>query len=289
MGSWRVVAEEAVAKDYLLDIADDGYVISAPVDCGAEEREIIRQAVCSGILQFSAFTSKLDECTDPQCACSRDRNPAARRLFMDLVVEKMVAVSKGKDKLSYASFGCGLLRFDFELLERLLAANVPVTEVHLVDSMYAKDADKPKAHAAALAQFAGWFGSSVDIFAYPSVEKFAFLARKNDLLPIAVLQVDCAELTGVFDSMVKPALEEVLHYGGLFLALNARGSTGNDGGLACNDAWGEVWRLNPEIGRMRLASKIRYSVAEQRGIELGESEELPPAVAHSGPSAWAEP
>jgi len=241
MGSWRIGAEEHVAKDYFLDIADDGYVMTTQAACDDTQRETLRNCICSGEWRPTMFTSKLDECTDNGCACSRMRNPAARKLFLRLVADRILAVSQGKDKVKYASLGCGLLRFDFELLELLLAAGLPVSEVHLVDSMYDKDAAKAKAHAAALAQFAAWFSGPLDIFAHPSIEKFAFHARKNEVLPVAVLQVDCWELTEVFDAQVKPMLEEVLHYGGLFCALTARGSTTKSGGLACSDACGD-WR-----------------------------------------------
>eukprot|EP00438_Fugacium_kawagutii_P005750 Skav227238 [mRNA] locus=scaffold2789:97815:101661:- [translate_table: standard] len=48
---------------------------------------------------------------------------------------------RGAHPVCYASLGSGLLRFDFSLLEILLAKGcVPVTSVHLVDSQYESDA-----------------------------------------------------------------------------------------------------------------------------------------------------
>merc|ERR1719401_864938 len=126
----------------------------------------------------------------------------------------------------------------------------------------------------ALAQFASWFtGRGVDVYAHASVERFAFRVRQAQALPVAVLQVDCTELTWIFDQEVKPMLEEVLHYGGLFLALTSRegaAHVGRAGGVS--DAWGEVWRLSPERGRMEPLARLRYRPGQSEGelLEPGE-------------------
>merc|ERR1712083_460413 len=112
-----------------------------------------------------------------------------------------------------------------------------------------------------------------------SIEKFTFRARQANVLPIAVIQVDCSELTWIFDNEVKPMLEDVLHYGGLFCALTAREATSQTVGAqstpGASDAWGEVWRLVPESGRMHLVSKLRYRPGEEEPRQLAHDEPLP--------------
>lgn len=280
MGSWRVFAEESIPTQYFLDIADDGYVITGDVDLPDEAQTALRARVRAGLWPSSPVINRLDECVDEKCACSRARNPHARRLFLESTCQRLAEVARGREEVSYASLGCGLLRFDFTLLEMLLVAKVPVTAVHLVDTAYAPDAEKPHAHRAALAQFAAWFAGRVDVYAHATFENFGFRVRSAQALPVAVLQVDCWELTSVWELEVKPLLEEVLLYGGIFVSLTARGSTSGDGSLACPDAWGEVWRLVPETGRMKQVCKTRYKPGDEVGLDLAEDEVLPPAVGH---------
>mmetsp|Transcript_14739 Transcript_14739/g.42200 ORF Transcript_14739/g.42200 Transcript_14739/m.42200 type:complete len:286 (+) Transcript_14739:111-968(+) len=285
MGSYRIEVEHRNPQKYFLDIADDGYVITSELELGEGERE----ELCRELIANNDWTNhgkhpainKLDECTDESCACSRIKNPHARDLFLASTVARLVDVTAGMKDVSYASLGCGLLKFDFCLVEALLAAGVQLTSVHLVDSMYDVDAKKPEAHRAALAQFSAWCaGRGIDVYAHVSMERFAFRARQSGALPAAALIVDCVELVAVFESEVRPMLEEVLQYGGLFCSLTARGSTVGDGSMASGDAWGEVWRLVPETGRIRQMRKTRYPPSSAKGIEMGEKDALPPVVSH---------
>eukprot|EP00434_Breviolum_minutum_P013188 symbB.v1.2.011623.t1/scaffold740.1/size166498/3 len=148
---------------------------------------------------------------------------------------------RGAHPVCYASLGSGLLRFDFSLLEMLLAKGVPVTSVHLVDSQYEPDAQGYMRHKVALAQFASWFASrGVEVYGHYSLERYAFEARRTSALPAAVLQVDCFELTAVFDQEVKPALEEVLQLGGLYCALTSREGASGAGSMGSTCAWAEA-------------------------------------------------
>ncbi|CAJ1339996.1 unnamed protein product [Effrenium voratum] len=150
-------------------------------------------------------------------------------------------VELGPRGVCYASLGSGLLRFDFSLLELLLAEGVKVTAVHLVDSQYQSDAQGYLRHKVALAQFGAWFSSQgVEVYAHTSLERFAFEARRTSALPVAVLQVDCSELTAVFEKEVKPMLEEVLQYDGLYCALTSREGASGAGSLGSSDAWAEA-------------------------------------------------
>jgi len=151
----------------------------------------------------------------------------------------------------------------------------------VVDPNYDPDAEAHPSHRVALAQFAAWFANqNVDVYAHGSLEKFAFRARSADLLPLAVIQVDCSELTWVFEQQVKPVLEEVLHYGGIFCALTAREGASNVGTVGSSDAWGELWRLSPDSGRIKIFSKLRYRPGYTDPIVMDEDEELPRAQGH---------
>ena len=49
--------------------------------------------------------------------------------------------------------------------------------------------------------------------------------------------------------------------------------------LGAMDAWGEVWRLVPESGRLHLVSKTRYAAGQTPKV-LGDDVPLPPAASH---------
>jgi len=267
--------------DYFLDIADDGYTIASGPPVSEEEASRVHEYCIAWDWYACPVNNCLAECTAQGCSCSRTRNPSCRESFMRTVVQRVVEVAQGKSEVAYASLGSGYLRFDFGFLECLLAAGVPVTSVHLVDEKYEPAAEGHGAYRVALAQFASWFGErGVDVYAHASLEKFAFRARQANLLPHCVLQVDCAELTWVFDSAVKPMLEEVLQYGGLFCALTAREGATGVGNASSGDAWGELWRLTPESGRMKIFSKLRFRPGQREPQHLGEDEALPPAQGH---------
>eukprot|EP00747_Dinoflagellata_sp_TGD_P101313 gnl/TRDRNA2_/TRDRNA2_168319_c0_seq2.p1 gnl/TRDRNA2_/TRDRNA2_168319_c0~~gnl/TRDRNA2_/TRDRNA2_168319_c0_seq2.p1 ORF type:complete len:264 (-),score=47.21 gnl/TRDRNA2_/TRDRNA2_168319_c0_seq2:54-845(-) len=241
-------------EELFMEIADDGWVMTGDINVEEDEQEEIRKSVLDGSWTSSIAVDSLNECVDQSCGCTRSRNPAARSCFLKVARQRIAEVSAGKDQVAYASLGSGLLRFDFEFLESALADGVPISTVHLVDSQYEKSAEKAKLHRRALAQFVAWFARrGVDVYAHSTFEKFSFHARNSQLLPVAVFQVDCAELVWIFESVVKPLLEEVLHYGGVFCALTARGTTSGDGKMGAFDAWGEV---------------------------LGEDDALPPASVH---------
>lgn len=154
--------------------------------------------------------------------------------------------------------------------------------MHLVDVNFDPGSEGYDPHSVALAQFASWFSArGVDVFAHASLERFSLHVRQAQALPAAVLQVDCVELTKAFDAEVKPLLEDVLGYGGVFCSLTARetaaGATGlMQGGLS--DAWGEVWRLCPQSGRLRLASRLRYRPGEGERETLEEAARPPPGA-----------
>eukprot|EP00931_Biecheleriopsis_adriatica_P068986 TRINITY_DN42872_c0_g1_i1.p1 TRINITY_DN42872_c0_g1~~TRINITY_DN42872_c0_g1_i1.p1 ORF type:complete len:296 (+),score=55.36 TRINITY_DN42872_c0_g1_i1:38-889(+) len=269
-------------RDFFVDIADDGFVVAS--SCAeADEVEVskVKASGSCGEWHLCALTDCLEECVAAGCSCSRAINPAARDGFLRAVVEQLSELAAGKSEVCYASLGSGLLRFDFSLLELLLASGVPVTAVHLVDSQYEADAKGYARHRVSLAQFASWFSArGVDVYAHRSLERFTFEARRTEALPLAVLQVDCTELTAVFESEVKPALEEVLSYGGFYCALTAREGASGAGALGSNNAWGEFWRLVPESGRLKMASLLRFRPGELSGTQVSLDEPLPHAVVH---------
>lgn len=269
-------------RDYFLDIADDGYVITGEVEVEEAERLEMSAVAASGSWRACAATSRLGECGDGTCGCSRVRNPTARDGFLQVALRRIRDAAGDRPDVACVSLGCGLLRFDLLVLEGLLAAGVQVTSVHLVDSMYAPDAKSAESHRAALAQFAAWFaGRGVDVYAHASVEAFAFRARSAELLPLFALQVDCFELTAAFESEVKPVLEDVLQYGGVLCALSARCATDGDGAIgSCCEAWGEVWRLCEKSGRLRRDWRTRYRPGEGEGVEMHGDEPLPPVAGH---------
>lgn len=264
-------------------IADDGYVLANPsveTEVDEEQAAEVQLACKTGKWLSCKFTNCLGECTAGGCACTRSRNALARDGFLRTTVQQIAEAAKGRTEVSYASLGSGFLRFDFTVVEGLLTAGVPLSAVHVIDSQYDPDAKGHEQYRVALAQFAAWFANrGVDVYAHASVESFAFRVRQANALPVAILQIDCSELTWVFDSVVKPMLEDVLHYDGLFCSLTSREGAASVGASGANDAWGEVWRLIKETGRMRLAMKIRYRPGEKERI-LGEDEPLPPAVSH---------
>lgn len=267
--------------EYFVDVADDGYTIASGPPSDEKQAERVRMACQAWEWYPCPINNCLGECIASGCNCSRVRNPTCREAFMKTCVQRLMEVSKGLDEVTYASLGCGKLRFDFGFLECCLAAGIPVTAVHLVDSQYDPDADGYASHRVALAQFASWFADrDIEVYAHGSMDNFTFRARSANLLPMALIQVDCSELTAVFDSQVKPMLEEVLHYGGLFCALTSREGASSMGNAGTSDVWGEIWRLTPESGRMKLVSKLRYRPGETEPQVLSEDEALPPAQRH---------
>lgn len=269
------------AKDLFLQISDDGYVITSELEeVDEEDKSKVVRACGDGEWHACPAIYSLEECIAQHCSCSRHINPAARTCFLRTLVQRITELSEGKQEVTYASLGSGLLRFDFMFLMCLLEASVPVTAVHLVDPMYEADAKHNQHYMVAISQFTSWFSSrGVDVHAHGSMENFAFRVRQAGALPLAVLQIDCAELTVVFDDQVKPMVEEVLQYGGLFCALTAReGARAGSGG--CMDAWGELWRLMPESGRLKQVLKARYRPGEMQGKEFGEDQPMPKAVSH---------
>lgn len=274
--------------DHFLDIADDGYTITGESSASPKEVTEVQANILKGSWAFCNATSALGECEDRTCGCSRDKNPTARTFFIKSVVQCLKDVCKDREgDVVLASLGCGKLRFDFEFMEFALAAGIPVSAVHLVDPLYCdpKDATDEKQrnsigwHRYALSQYCSWFADRVEVYAHTSVDEFAIRARKAGVLPVVALQVDCAPLTEQFDDLVKPQLEEVLQYGGIFCALSPRGAARTDEKPGSMDAYGEVWRLVPESGRLRLASKTKYAIGEQPKV-LGDEEDLPPAASH---------
>ncbi|CAE7037891.1 Rbm17 [Symbiodinium natans] len=223
----------------------------------------------------------LAECVAVGCSCSRSINPTARDSFLRMAADHIRKSCVGVEEVSYASLGSGLLRFDFCLLELLLADGVPISAVHLVDSQYEPDAKGYLRHRVALAQFASWFaGRGVDVYAHHALERYAFEARRAAALPIAVVQVDCTELTAVFEKEVKPMLEEVLQYGGLYCTLTSREGASGAGSLGSTNAWAEFWRLHPDTGRMKLESLTCFRPGDQSGTPVDVNEPLPRAVDH---------
>jgi len=264
-----------------LDIAADGYTIASGPDLDEKQAEQVCSACQAGEWYICPINNCLGECIASGCSCSRHNNPTCREAFLRTCAQRLMEVSKGKEELCYASLGSGFLRFDFGFLEYCLGVGLPITAVHLVDQKYDPEAEGYASHRVALAQFAQWFASrDIDVYAHASMDNFTIRARRANLLPMAVIQVDCAELTWAFEKEVKPMLEDVLHLGGVFCALTAREGATGVGGMGSNDAWGELWRLNPESGRMKLFAKLRYRPGEKEPMLLGEDEELPPAQSH---------
>lgn len=269
-------------NDYFLDVADDGYAIASSNKEVPEDEVLETKRKCAaGDWHVSDLTNCLGECVAAGCSCTRDVNPRARDSFLKTAAERIADLAAGKSQVSYASLGSGLLRFDFSLLELLLATGVPVTSVHLVDPQYEPSAQGYGRHRVALAQFSAWFAArGVDVYAHISLERFAFESRRTEALPVAVVQVDCSELTAVFEKEVKPALEEVLEIGGHFCALTSREGASGLGSTAGSDAWAEFWCLVPESGRMKLVSKMRFRPGELDGLHVGADEASPPVVGH---------
>ncbi|CAE7669619.1 Rbm17 [Symbiodinium pilosum] len=269
-------------KEYFLDIAGDGFAIasSGKEADPAEAAELI-ELLQAGNWRACNVNDCLAECVAAGCSCSRSINPIARDSFLRLAVDHIRSTGMGREEVSYASLGSGLLRFDFCLLELLLAAGVPVSSVHLVDSQYEPDAKGYLRHRVALAQFASWFaGRGVDVYAHYSLERYAFEARRSEALPTAVVQVDCTELTTVFEKEVKPMLEEVLQYDGLYCALTSREGASGAGSLGSTNAWAEFWRLQQDSGRMKLESLTCFRPGDRSGTQVDVNEPLPRAVDH---------
>lgn len=258
-------------KEYFLDIAGDGFAVAS----SGKEADPAEAAELVELLQGGSWRSCnnindcLAECVATGCSCSRSMNPIARDGFLRMVVDRLRSNGLGQAEVSYASLGSGLLRFDFCLLELLLAEGVPVSAVHLVDSQYDPDAKGYLRHRVALAQFASWFtGRGVDVYAHYSLERYAFEARRSAALPAAVVQVDCTELTAVFEKEVKPMLEEVLQYGGLYCTLTSREGASGAGSLGSTNAWAEFWRLHPDTGRMKLESLTCFRPGDRSGTQV---------------------
>mmetsp|Transcript_138117 Transcript_138117/g.240216 ORF Transcript_138117/g.240216 Transcript_138117/m.240216 type:complete len:291 (+) Transcript_138117:81-953(+) len=270
-------------EDFFLDIADDGFCMSDDLCYPAGPRDEAREMMVGGRWPHGCTAlARLGECSERSCACSRETNPDARTCFLDFTIQKLAEVSEGKSEVAYASLGSGMLAFDALFVETALARGIPITSAHFVDHSYAKAEESKGAWSrAALAQFCAWFvDRGVDVYAHSSVQDFVFRSRRNNILPVAVLQIDCAPLAAAFDEDVKPQLEEVLQYGGLFCALTPRGGVEGQDKAGSMDAFGEVWRLVPETGRMALISKMRYSKGTKpQALKLDEP--LPPAAAEA--------
>jgi len=273
---WHLRAEE-----FFLDVADDGYVVASFTQVDDAEAEELKRQSELGVWHVCRMNDCLAECVAAGCSCSRSINPSARDTFLRMAAEHITSNFADQKEVCYASLGSGLLRFDFSLLEMLLAKGVPVTSVHLVDSQYEPDAQGYMRHKVALAQFASWFASrGVEVYGHYSLERYAFEARRTSALPAVVLQVDCFELTAVFDQEVKPALEEVLQLGGLYCALTSREGASGAGSMGSTCAWAEVWRLLPETGRMKMESLTCFRPGDTRGIDVDVEKPLPRVIGH---------
>lgn len=269
-------------EEFFLDIAGDGFVIAGELELSDEAVVSVRRRLCEmGWDNTSRALRAMGECREDGCGCSRHRNPAARDAFLEAAVGSIRQVSEGRSEVAIASLASGLLRFELLLVERLLEAGVPVTTVHVVDPLYDRGQRTSRAQLNALAQFASWLAKrGVDVHAYATLSAFSVKVRQAGGLPVAVVQVDCSELSAAFESAVQPMLEEVLAYGGLFCVLTARDGTGGDGVSPNLNAWGEVWRLVPEVGRLRRVRRTCYRIGSAKGVDLPEHEPLPPVAAH---------
>ncbi|CAE8639057.1 unnamed protein product, partial [Polarella glacialis] len=238
-------------KDYFVDVADDGYVIASGLEIDESEVASIQQSCSSGDWLICTATDCLGECVAAGCSCNRFVNPAARDGFLRTAARRIADVAAGQTEVCYASLGCGFLRFDFCLLEHLLSIGVPVTTVHLVDPQYDPSEKAHGPHRVALSQFASWFsglhrgvdarlgargevsvGSSKKTVTAECASPFTsdilvvgvVCPPRHKALPVAILQVDCSELTVVFDAQARLCLpcDYLARYGGLFCALTAR-------------------------------------------------------------------
>lgn len=154
----------------------------------------------------------LAECGDVKCPLSRIRRGQQRQEvggggglrehFERLAVEAIALAAEGCHRpLHIASVGCGLLFFEFWLLEALRARGVRVARFTAVDDVYnvrstREDVDptmgppEGKEVKRALEQFATWFGDELDVRTYYDCMKFS-----RDLeLEVQRMGVDAVEM-----------------------------------------------------------------------------------------------
>ena len=151
---------------------DDGYraMGSGDLSPGTTHRRLVEEALKSSAWQLSERNGGIRppeflpgggianplgcfaECGDPMCGCNRLKNPGVRGSFAELILDNAaheadpatdrVAGSSFRDfmktrRLVYATIGCGLLWFDFDVVRRLRGRGVSIGTVVLVDECYA--------------------------------------------------------------------------------------------------------------------------------------------------------
>mmetsp|Transcript_8171 Transcript_8171/g.14970 ORF Transcript_8171/g.14970 Transcript_8171/m.14970 type:complete len:578 (-) Transcript_8171:57-1790(-) len=271
---------EWVEKPPNLQIMDDGWVL---MDSELDDslREEVQKACPGdqGLVLISAGSSSsssnrlprvstfnpvchLGECGAHGCSLNRALNPAARPGFLDLVVNRIVASPFLTDELVYASLGSGELLYDYMLLEALKALDISVGYVHLVDPLYEPRSCTGLAGARlALAQFTRWFPEAM-VYAHSSIEELMVRCKRSKTELHFVTAVDCIELTGRWEEVLQPAMEELLAYEGLcFMLSGAAGHSSAGGtnrvgkGISTDTALGEAWQLDKASGHLQQVEK----------------------------------
>lgn len=182
----------------------------------------------------------LGECGDPVCGAHRLFNPKVRPHFRDFVVSWVEKASEGlladeDGSLRYASIGSGELLFDLELLERIRARGVHISQICLVDKEYERPSMSVRR---ALREFADWQRAVAQAERVRPAEIFAFASLED--LVTEVCREECeaeeeilrrtvarshllVQVDAVWDGFVKEcsgAAEAVLTTGGLLARLN---------------------------------------------------------------------
>jgi len=263
----------------LVELAEDGWVIcdgeEVPEEARGEVLEVLtglqplRLSLRGGSMRHPelggfAPICHLGECGLSTCSTSRVVNPDARARFVDFAAGWVVEAVGGAnpEEIAYVSLGSGELLADFEIIERLRVLGKNVGQVHLVDPLYEPRVCTGAAPARlALAQFATWF-SSLLVYAHPSLDSFAVRCRRSETRPHTVMLIDCVELSSRWEDEVKPVLEEVMAYGGVFLTLKGSGHAVQASAAdLMPQATGEAWRLEESSGRMRLVDSTSWHIA----------------------------
>ena len=226
----------------------------------------------------------LAECGDPQCGCNRLRNPTVRGSFalkiLDNAAPQRPAPGRGgfrsfvaARRLVYASVGCGLLYFDFDVVRRL-RKRLAVSTVVLVDEIYREDPPE------ALGAFAAYF-YDVEVLYFGSIAAYRAAVRRDGRLAADVL-VQC-DACSIPRDEVAPLLFFALKVGGaafkLYNSGHARPDDDDGGGARRNRearVHAEWWRRRGDESR-GLAS-VDYAGA--RGV-------LETAATGSTASMWA--
>jgi len=204
-------------------------------------RRAVRKAMLNGAWQMSLRNShvhppqalisrqknpicELGECGDSNCALYRlkDDFEHIRPDILEYFTQKITTHANGLERwsLTYLSLGCGLLHFDWQLIERLIHhEGISLVKIWLVDPIFRPSSKFSDRASRARDAFANWFADAgFEIHTFPTAKVFHrwALAFPEFGKADVVMQCDAVETGPIIDKNAE-FRHDVAHPGALNL------------------------------------------------------------------------